>query len=262
MPLDQAAFVERGRSYTQIKRRDGRRVVNVTADVDEALSNAAKVLADAERDKLPPVLAAYDGLSYSLEGEQRQQRETMQSLGQGFVMALIAIFGLLAVAFRSYVQPLIIMLVIPFGLVGAVVGHVVMGYDLSLMSMMGIVALAGVVVNDSLILIVATNDYRSTGMGLHQAILEGGARRFRPIILTSLTTFFGLMPMILETSMQARFLIPMAISLGFGVLFATLITLVMVPAIYAAIDDGKRGIARTFAWVRGAPSRAAASPGE
>ncbi len=239
IPLAQAADIQRGSSYTSIQRTDGRRVVRVTAEVDAALANANKIMSDVERDVLPGVLADFEGVSYSLEGEQRSQAETMAALGKGFLFALIAIFGLLAVVFRSYAQPIIIMAVIPFGMVGAVIGHVLMGYDLSLMSMMGVVALSGVVVNDSLILVDAANGFRASGMSRREAIVAGGARRFRPILLTSLTTFFGLIPMITETSMQARFLIPMAISLGFGVLLATVICLILVPSAYAVVDDVK-----------------------
>jgi multidrug efflux pump subunit AcrB len=262
VPLRQAVEVERGRSYTEIKRREGRRVVNVTADVDGVSANANEVVADLVTNVLPKFRDEYPGLSFSLEGEQRQQVETMASLGDGFKLALIVIFGILAMAFRSYVQPLIIMLVIPFGLVGALIGHVLMGYDLSLMSMMGVVALAGVVVNDSLILIVTANEYRKAGATWMEALIQGGARRFRPILLTSLTTFFGLIPMIVETSVQARFLIPMAISLGFGVLFATGITLLLVPSAYAVAEDAARGVRSFKAWLGGGASTAAATHGE
>ncbi len=252
VPLGHAVEIERGRAYTSINRREGRRTVNVTADVDAHMANADKILADLGTRMLPDVLAAYPGLSHSMEGEHRHMKESFDALRIGFIIAVLAIFAVLAVVFRSYMQPLIIMMVIPFGVVGALVGHLLMGYDLSLMSMMGLVALTGVVVNDSLILVVAINEYRAGGRGLVQAILDGGARRFRPILLTSLTTFFGLMPMILETSVQARFLIPMAISLGFGVLFATFITLLLVPAGYAVVEDGRQALLRL---------RATAAPG-
>lgn len=237
IPLGQAAKVTRGRAYTSIKRTDSRRVLNVTADVDDTITTGTEVTAAVKKDVLPSLLERYPGLTYELSGEQRSQEETLEALGWGFVYALIGIFGLLAIAFRSYFQPVIIMSVIPFGMVGAIVGHVVMGYKLSLMSLMGIVALSGVVVNDSLILIVAINEYRAQGMSIFNAIIQGGVRRFRPIVLTSLTTFFGLVPMILETSAQARFMIPMAVSLGFGVLFATFIMLVLVPALYLIAMD-------------------------
>ena len=164
-------------------------------------------------------------------------------------MALLAMFGLLAVAFKSYVRPIIIMLAIPFGLVGAIVGHVIMGFDLSMISMMGIVALSGIVVNDSLILIVAIDRTRSEGASAFEAAVAGGIRRFRPILLTSITTFLGLAPMIMETSVQARFLIPMAVSLGFGVLFATVITLVLVPAVYLTLEDVLAKVRALRAWM-------------
>jgi multidrug efflux pump subunit AcrB len=239
IPLEQAAFIERGHSFTTIEREGGGRVVDVTADVDTDVTSGNEVTASLQSAFLPELMADYPGLSYELSGEQQEQRETMAALGQGFMIALLVMFGLMAVAFRSYLQPLVILFAIPFGLVGAVGGHLLMGYNLSLISVLGIVALSGVVVNDSLVLIAAVNDYRKEGQEPLEAVASGGARRFRPILLTSLTTFFGLMPMILETSVQARFLIPMAISLGFGVLFVTVITLVIVPAGYMATEDVK-----------------------
>lgn len=244
IPLLEAVDVERGRSYTRIKRREARRVVNVTADVDGVTANANEVVADLEAKELPALLDRYDGLKFKYGGEQKEQKDSLGALGRGFQLALVGIFGLLAIAFRSYLQPAIIMTVIPFGLVGAVLGHMVLGYGLSLISMMGVVALSGVVVNDSLILIVAVNEFRREGMSTFDALIAGGLRRFRPIILTSFTTFFGLVPMIFETSVQARFLIPMAISLGFGVLFATGIMLLLVPAVYAVFEDMRNGVTR------------------
>ena len=163
--------------------------------------------------------------------------ESMDSMIEGFMLALIVIFALLAIPFRSYSQPLLIMAEIPFGLVGAVIGHLIMGFKLSILSMFGLVALAGVVVNDSLLLIDMINRNLRDGVKLEQAVIQAGQRRFRPILLTSLTTFFGLMPMILETSVQAQFLIPMAISLAFGILFATGITLFLIPSFYLILED-------------------------
>jgi multidrug efflux pump subunit AcrB len=246
IPMAQAATIDRGRSYTEINRIDGRRAVTVTAEVDHATGNPNDINAALVKETLPSLLEDYPGLSYTFGGEQQQQAETMESLGRGFTLALVGMFALLAVAFRSYIQPLIVLLAIPFGFVGAVWGHLIMGYELSLMSMMGVVALAGVVVNDSLILVVAINRYREAGMDMFDAVAAGGERRFRPILLTSLTTFFGLAPMIVETSVQAKFLIPMAVSLGFGVIFATFITLVLVPAAYVALDDAQRTVGRVF----------------
>ena len=237
IPLGQAATIERGRAYTSIRRANGKRVLNVTADVEEGVGNATQIVGRLEAGPLPQLLADFPGLSYTLEGEQREQKEGIGALLGNFKFALFGIFGLLAIAFRSYVQPVIVMLAIPFGFVGAVWGHVVMGYDLSMLSFMGAVALSGIVVNDSLLLVVSANRYKAAGMPMVDACVAGGERRFRPILLTSLTTFFGLAPMILETSVQARFLIPMAVSLGFGVLFATFVTLFIVPATYGVIDD-------------------------
>lgn len=262
IPLAEAVEFERGRSYTQIKRRESRRIVNVTADVDGTTANANEIVAALEKEVLPRISEKYHGLGYTYGGEQREQGRSMESLKSGFGFSAMAIFALLAVAFRSYLQPLIIMSVIPFGLVGAVIGHVALGYDLSLMSMMGVVALSGVVVNDSLIMVVAVNEFQASGMTRMEALLAGGQRRFRPIILTSLTTFFGLSPMILETSVQARFLIPMAISLGFGVLVATFITLLLVPAVYAVSEDFRAGAGWLMRLGRGEDaSRAADAPG-
>jgi len=178
-------------------------------------------------------------LIFGLAGEQKEQKETGESLGLGMLLALFAIFGLLAVQFKSYSQPSIIMSAIPFGLVGAIIGHVIMGFDLSMLSIFGIVALTGVVVNDSLIMIDLINRERAEGIDLHQVIIDSATRRFRPILLTTLTTFFGLVPMILEKSLQARFLIPMAVSLAFGIIFATMITLLLVPSLYMILEDVK-----------------------
>ncbi len=254
MPLAQAAILERGQAYTTINRTDGRRNISVTADIASEDANANEINAQIVQRELPQLLADFPGLAYSLGGEQERQAETMNALGLGFILAMIVMFSLLAVVFRSYSQPLLVMSAIPFGMVGAVWGHVVMGFSLSLMSMMGLVALSGVVVNDSLILIVSINRNREDGMGTWDAIIAGGARRFRPILLTSLTTFFGLAPMIWETSVQARFLVPMAVSLGFGVLVATLIMLLIVPCSYVILEDARRNTGNFFARLRGRPT--------
>ncbi|MEZ4464187.1 MAG: efflux RND transporter permease subunit [bacterium] len=237
IPLLDAAFVREGRAETAILREDGRRVIHVTGDVDSQVTSPDKVLGVLTGGVLDELKAEFPGLSYGFGGQQQNWGETMASLKVGFPMAMFVVFALLAVPFRSYVQPLIIMTAIPFGFIGAVVGHLVLGYDLSIISMMGVVALAGIVVNDSLILVMAINERRAEGMPLGEAVVQGALRRFRPILLTSLTTFFGLMPMIFEPSVQARFLIPMAISLGFGVLFSTLLILLMIPAIYLIVED-------------------------
>jgi multidrug efflux pump subunit AcrB len=164
-------------------------------------------------------------------------RDSTQALWGGFGLAMLVIYSLLAVAFRSYVQPLIVLGVIPFGIIGGVIGHIMLGYDLSLMSLMGIIALSGVVVNDSLIMIDYANRTRDATTSAFEAIHRAGIRRFRPIMLTTLTTFGGLAPIIAETSNQARHLIPMAISLGFGIVFATTLLLLLVPAMYLILED-------------------------
>jgi multidrug efflux pump subunit AcrB len=255
MPLMQAAEVTRGRAYTTIRRVDGRRVVSVTADVVTGVGNANEIVTSLVAREIPNLLADVPGLTYRLGGEQKEQQESMRSLlvGQGF--AFFAMFGLLAIVFKSYSQPLIVMLgAIPFGVTGAFLGHLFLGLDLSMISMMGIVALSGVVVNDSLVLIDAINHFRrNEGMPVWEAVVAAGVRRFRPIWLTSITTFMGLAPMIWEPSVQARFLIPMAVSLGFGVMFATFILIFLVPAAYLIIEDlvglVSRGVGRVGSWV-------------
>jgi multidrug efflux pump subunit AcrB len=239
IPLREAVDVKRGRAYTTIDRRDGRRIVTVSTDV-RPRSKAGLILGSVKSEILPALQLKYPGLTYSFEGRQADTRESTQSLLRGLMMALIVIYAMLAVPFNSYIQPAIIMISIPFGIVGAVIGHLLMGYSLSVMSLFGVVALSGVVVNDSLVLIDFANRKHRTGLGCHQAVREAGIHRFRPILLTSLTTFGGLAPMIFETSRQARFLIPMAVSLGFGIIFATLITLLLVPTLYLMVEDIKR----------------------
>jgi multidrug efflux pump subunit AcrB len=236
VPLSQIAQVNSGRAYTTITHRNGRRTVTVTANV-EPISQTGQIQATLNSEVLPQLVRDFPGLSYAWEGRQQDMMESTKSLLVGLFLALFAIYVLLAVPFGSYYQPVIVMIAIPFGIVGAVLGHMLMGYSLSLMSMMGIVALCGVVVNDSLILIDYANRRRQEGISALEAIHQAGRRRFRPILLTTLTTFGGLAPMIFETSRQARFMIPMAISLGFGILFATSITLVLVPCLYIIAED-------------------------
>jgi len=236
VPLAQIARVKPGRAYTTISRRNGRRTVTVTANV-EPISQSSQMQTTLEAEVLPELARSFPGLSYGWEGRQQDMKESTASLFTGLIIALFVIYALLAVQFVSYYQPVVVMIAIPFGIVGAVLGHIIMGYALSLMSMMGIVALCGVVVNDSLVLIDYANRRRRDGASPSEAIHQAGGRRFRPILLTTLTTFGGLAPMIFETSRQARFMIPMAISLGFGILFATTITLVIVPCLYLMAED-------------------------
>lgn len=240
VPIRQVAVIEPGRGFAVINRSDGARTVSVIADIDKSVTSSKDINIDLRTRLLPELIAEHPGLTYDLEGEQKERNESMGSLKRDFMIALLAIFALLAVQFRSYIQPLIVMVAIPFGIVGAVTGHVLMDLPLSFMSFFGIVALSGVVVNDSLIMIDLINRERGEGgpgANLLQIVEHSGTRRFRPILLTTATTFFGLMPMILETSLQAQFLIPMAVSLGVGVVFATTITLLLVPALYMILQD-------------------------
>lgn len=241
VPLLEIAETERGRAYTSITRRQGRRTVAVTADV-EPIGKTAEVQQALDETVLPQLVRDFPGLTAGYEGRQADMAESLRSLYIGLLLALLGIYFLLAVPFRSYTQPIIVMASIPFGVVGAVLGHLIMGYNLSVISVMGMIALAGVVVNGSLVLIVYANQLRDGGLSLADAVCQAGVRRFRPILLTTLTTFGGLAPMIFETSRQARFMIPMALSLGYGILFATFISLLIVPCLYLAVEDVKRAM--------------------
>lgn len=235
LPLRQVVDYDFGRGPSVINRIDRRRSIQITADT-EGDTNGTDVVNALEKNTLSKLSSRFPGVSYAFEGEQKDQADSVREIGVGFLGALVAMYVLIAIPLRSYWQPLIIMSVIPFGIIGAIIGHILFGMHLSIMSMCGFVALAGVVVNDSLVLVDFVNRHREGRSVRHAAVVAGG-RRFRAIILTSLTTFVGLMPMLLETDMQARFLIPMAVSLGFGILFATTITLVLVPSIYLILED-------------------------
>ncbi len=275
IPFSEVATADFGRAYASIQRTDQQRAIRITADIDKTTgANANQVVAaltagsatpsggrqwrlnlinwfrdrrgleplpEPEKGALYKITRQFPGVTYSFEGEQKDQAQSVKEIGQKFIIALLGMYVLLAIPLKSYIQPLIVMVVIPFGLVGAIGGHLLMGFSLSIMSMCGIVALAGVVVNDSLVLVDYVNRRVASGQSMHDAACEAGAARFRPILLTSMTTFVGLMPMILETDIQAKFLIPMAVSLSFGILFATFITLILVPCVYLMLEDaGKR----------------------
>ena len=238
VPLMNVVKVTEGQTFTNINRRDGKRVVNVSMDAEPA-SAQTRVLSSLTEEVLPQLRADFPGITWTFEGSEADMRESTEALWSGFIIAMLLMFTLLAGALNSYIQPLVVMLAIPFGIVGAVIGHILLGYDLSLVSLMGVIALSGVVVNDSIIMIDYAAKHRG-GRTAFQVIHEAGIRRFRPIILTTLTTFGGLTPIILETSSQAYQLIPMAISLGFGIIFATAIILVIVPCLYLIVDDVAR----------------------
>jgi multidrug efflux pump subunit AcrB len=233
------ADADMGRGFSSIKRVDRRRAINVTAEVDAEVTNENDVLADFEARHMPDILARHPDVQYTLEGMQQLQSEFQEGLGRAFGIALFVIFTLMAIPFRSYAQPLIVMSAVPFGLVGAILGHALIGMEVSFMSMMGMVAVTGVVVNDSLVLVHFVNRNAARDIPLRQAVLDAGTSRFRPILLTSLTTAAGVTPLMLETSLQAKFLIPMAVALASGIMFATMITLILVPALYVILEDLK-----------------------
>lgn len=238
VPLWQVANVFPGLSPDSILRVDRQRTISVNADFDKEAGDLSLVLGEVNA-WLSEQINAYPGTTFEMAGEARDQAESTNSLTVGAIGLTILIYILLAIPFKSYSQPIIVMSVIPFGLVGAVIGHWIMGMDLTLLSFMGMLALSGVVVNDSLVLVDYINQKRNEGVSLKEAVYTAGGRRFRPVLLTSLTTFAGLVPLLFETSTQAQFLIPMAVSLGFGILFATLITLFIVPINYLILEDFK-----------------------
>ncbi len=248
VPLDTVARLVPGQSASAIYRVNQQRTVSVVADMEKQSTNTTVLNRDLD-EFLSELVQQYPGASYSLEGEAREQRESFTSLAIGLGFVFFAIYSLLAIPFGSYLQPLIVMSVIPFGAIGAIVGHWIMGMDLTIMSLLGLMALIGVVVNDSLVLVDFTNrrrrEIQEAGEHSHyeatlQAVLVAGVARFRPVMLTSLTTFIGLMPLLFEKAVQAQFLIPMAVSLGFGIIFATLVTLIMVPVNFMLLEDLRR----------------------
>lgn len=260
VPFHEVATAAMGTSFATITRKDRKRALRVSGEIDETdpKASAEAINTRLRTDVMPAVMARHPGLTWAFEGDQKKKTELLLSLGGGFLIALFVIYALMAIPLKSFLQPILIMTAIPFGIVGAIGGHMLIGYDLSILSMFGIVALSGVVVNDNIVLVDWVNSRREHHDTLFEAVRTAGAQRFRPIMLTSLTTFGGLAPLLLEKSVQARFLVPMAISLGFGVMFATLISLVLVPSLYLALDDVRSGAARAFRWLY--PASTAAAP--
>jgi multidrug efflux pump subunit AcrB len=258
VPLLSVADVSFEPGYSTITRTDGMRRVAVSAAVDSNKANANEIFAELASGFFPQMERRYPDLRVALQGEQKKMRESFGSLYVGFPLAVLGIFIIVATMFRSYVQPFVILFTIPFGIIGAIVGHLVMGFDLSIMSIFGMVALTGVVVNDAIVLIERVNENLAEGMRFFDAIISGGRRRFRAIFLTSLSTIGGLAPMILETNLQARFLIPMALSMAAGVAFATVLTLVLIPSLLVIVNDFRRIPVRikTGRW----PAREAVEP--
>ncbi|MFN2427819.1 MAG: efflux RND transporter permease subunit [Candidatus Binatia bacterium] len=249
VPFATVARVEHGRGFAVIERSDRRRIVTVSAEVDAGVGNANRIVADLEAALLPQLVSDYQGLTWDFEGEQREQREALSSMVAGLGVSLVMIFGLMAIPLKSYVHPLMVMSAIPFGLVGAVFAHWLFGRDLTFLSMFGIVALVGVIVNDCLVLVDYINERRAEGVPVRDVVRAAGPARFRAIFLTSSTTFIGLVPIVAERSLQAQFLVPMAISLGFGSVAATFISLIFVPCLYLIVEDAREWMAarRTMA---------------
>ncbi len=258
VPLRSVADIDFGPGYSTITRTDGQRRIAVSAEVDPKQTNSREIVADLEAGFFRKLQARYPGLHISLQGEKKNMRDSFASLKVTFPLAVVGIFVIIATIFRSYIQPLVILVTVPFGIIGAVIGHLVFGYTLSMMSMFGMVALTGVVVNDAIVLIERINENLAEGMPFFEAIRQAGSRRFRAILLTSLSTVGGLAPLIMETDMQARFLIPMALSLAAGVTFATALTLVLIPSLLAIVNDMRRAVVRmrTGRW----PSREEVEP--
>lgn len=251
VPFAEVAEATLGSASASISRVNRKRALRVSGEIDETDPNASAdaINARLRTEVIPRLLQQHPGLSWGFEGDQKKKTDLLLSLGGGFLIALFVIYALMAIPLQSFLQPLLIMTAIPFGIVGAIGGHLLCGYDLSILSMFGIVALSGVVVNDNIVLVDWVNSRRDQHDTLFEAVRTAGAQRFRPILLTSLTTFGGLAPLLLEKSVQARFLVPMAISLGFGVMFATTISLVLVPSLYMVLDDVWSRLVRCWRWL-------------
>jgi len=248
IPFTELADIEFAEGYSTITRIDRQRSVNVRARANKDKVEPFRIVEEVRKDKIQPILDKYPSVSFELQGATQDEAEATDSLAIGGLLAMFAVYALMAIPLKSYSQPLIIMSVIPFGIIGAVIGHWVIGMPVSILSLFGIIALSGVVVNDSLVMVDYVNRAREVGTDLRKAVLDAGCRRFRAITLTSLTTFFGLLPIVLEKSLQAKIVIPMAISLAFGIIFATVITLLLIPCLYLILADAKRGMRTMLSW--------------
>jgi multidrug efflux pump subunit AcrB len=237
VPFDQVAELDTNIALSSILRIDRERTVNVTADIDVEVVRSDEVIQDVTNNFIPVLLKQHPKISFKLGGSSEEQNSLALRFLWFFCVALFLIYTLLAIPLRSYLQPLMVMAVIPFGFIGAIIGHIIFDTAITVMSLFGLVALAGVIVNDSLILVDFVNRGRREGMTVQDAVVYGGTHRFRAIFLTTLTTFFGLLPMMFETSMQAQLVIPMALSLAFGIVFGTALTLFMIPCLYLILDD-------------------------
>jgi len=240
VPLLSVADLEYGPGYAEIRRTDGLRRITLSAEVNSAKANATEIVTEVGATLFAEIRAAYPGVKLSLQGEQQNMRESLDSLFIGFPLALLGIFIIIATVFRSYIQPFVIIFTVPFGIIGAIFGHILMGFDISIMSLFGMTALAGIVVNDAIVLIECINNFIAQGEPFYEAVARGGARRFRAIFLTTISTVGGLTPLLMEKDFQAQILIPMGLSVAGGVAFATVLTLVLIPCLLCILNDLRR----------------------
>ncbi len=250
VPFYQVADIALGQGFSSITRVNQKRSITISADIDSEKVESRKVIAEMNDKTIPEILTNFPTVNYGLEGAGKEQADFLRQLGYAALGALFLIYGLIAIPTKSYTQPLVIMSVIPFGIIGAIFGHWVMGKTINMMSMYGFIALTGVVVNDSLIMVDFINKAKAEGVRMMDAVVQSGTQRFRAILLTSLTTFFGILPMLFEGSLQAQFIIPMAISLGFGIVFATIITLFLIPALYIVKEDIRLILGETRVFIK------------
>jgi multidrug efflux pump subunit AcrB len=236
VPLSSLVDIEYRKSYKKVERLDRKRVARVSSDVQRGF-NAGAIIQRLQAEEIDALLDQYPDVVVTLKGEQQENDEFFQELVLFLLLSMMGIFAVMAIMFRSYWQPLLVLTAVPFGFMGAIYGHVIIGVNVSMFSVLGMMACAGVVVNDNVVLIDRINQLRRLGFSPRRAVVNGAVQRFRPIVLTSVTTFFGLTPILLESSVQAQFLIPMVTSLSFGVLFASVVTLVFVPALYLAGEN-------------------------
>ena len=244
VPIGSVADLEFTQGMSAIRRLDRRRIVEVTADADYKRADPHAIVTDIRENFVPGLKEEFRGLDFLVKGEQDVASEFLIELVRLTLMAFLTTFGLIAIAFRSYIQPAIVMTAVPFGLLGAIVGHLVFGVTMSMFSFMGVVAAAGVVINDNLVLIDRINQVREEQADIALAVIEAAVSRFRPILLTSFTTFVGLLPIMSDRSSQSEYLKPMTLSLGFGVFFASFVTLIMVPCLYVVVEDARAWIQR------------------
>jgi len=242
IPLQEVADTRLARGYAKITRQDGLRRVRIQADVDERRANSERIVRHLVADFLPGLSNRYPGITYVIDGQHSRIAESLRSLARAGTIAAIVMFALLGTILRSYVQPIVIMAAIPLAAIGAVVGHAVLGYDLTLMSVFGMTALAGIVVNDSLVLVDCIRLNMAEGMSVRDAVLDAGESRFRAVTVTSITTIAGLFPLLIERSAQAQSLIPMAVSIAFGLAFATVLVLIVVPVLFLVLEDLRRRV--------------------